>query len=383
MRAYRHDRLTRSRVTFQEAADEITERAYLKASAGGKMWATARQVYYAARQHIQRRTGKKLRGQYFTQQLLPDYINKHGVQWGIAYDDRGHFREPHSKHDVGLGTLNVKKYLEGIRSIEFRDTETRSARVVTHGPAGSYHAILFCEKEGFMPLFEDEKLAERFDIGTMSTKGVSVTAARQLIDTLCGRYGVQVFCLHDFDKSGFTILATLQQATRRYSFTHNIRVIDIGLRLADVRELGLEGEAEEVFDEGSEYQRRANLRENGATAEEIEFLLQQRVELNVMPSDQLMEFIERKLKEHGVKKVVPGQNQLVKTYKLFARGRRIEEVIEETLEKEDEEAVVVPKDLDERVRTHLEDHPEDRWSDAVAAIAGLDVDDDDDDGDDE
>ena len=42
--------------------------------------------------------------------------------------------------------------------------------------------MLFCEKEGFTPLFKAVNLANRYDLMIVSTKGVSVTAARQLIE---------------------------------------------------------------------------------------------------------------------------------------------------------------------------------------------------------
>jgi hypothetical protein len=38
----------------------------------------------------------------------------------------------------------------------------------THGPLNRYQTILFVEKEGFMPLLEDARIAERFDVGIMS-----------------------------------------------------------------------------------------------------------------------------------------------------------------------------------------------------------------------
>ena len=41
-----------------------------------------------------------------------------------------------------------------------------------------------------MPLFEAVKLAERYDLAIMSTKGMSVTAARELVDVLCGDHGI-------------------------------------------------------------------------------------------------------------------------------------------------------------------------------------------------
>ena len=70
-----------------------------------------------------------------------------------------------------------------------------------------------------------------------------------------------------------------------------MEVIDLGLRLEDVNRFHLQ--AEDVFDKGSEFTRRINLRQNRATSEEAEFLLHQRVELNALTSDQLVAFIEQ------------------------------------------------------------------------------------------
>src|ERR1700759_3498962 len=51
----------------------------------------------------------------------------------------------------------------------------------TMGPQHRYAAVLFIEKEGFAPLLRAARIAERFDIAIMSTKGMSTTAARQLL----------------------------------------------------------------------------------------------------------------------------------------------------------------------------------------------------------
>ena len=83
-------------------------------------------------------------------------------------------------------------------------------------------------------------LANRYDLMIVSTKGVSVTAARRLIDEICGDNNLPLFVLHDFDVAGFLILATLQRDTRRYQFSNAIEVIDLGLRLDDIA--GLERE---------------------------------------------------------------------------------------------------------------------------------------------
>ena len=43
----------------------------------------------------------------------------------------------------------------------------------------------------------------------MSCKGMSVTAARELVDQTCARFKVPLYILHDFDVAGFTIARTL------------------------------------------------------------------------------------------------------------------------------------------------------------------------------
>jgi hypothetical protein len=73
-RAARRSAFTRARqITVQDAAWEIMEQAYLKASGGGELPVKPRQIMYAARGYIQQRTGKKLDDRYFCQTILPDY----------------------------------------------------------------------------------------------------------------------------------------------------------------------------------------------------------------------------------------------------------------------------------------------------------------------
>src|SRR5215831_20078469 len=72
-RMRRMDAMTRSRqMTIQFAAYRVMKEAYMKASAGGKLPAHARQIMYAARGKVQGMTGRELNDQYFTQTLLPD-----------------------------------------------------------------------------------------------------------------------------------------------------------------------------------------------------------------------------------------------------------------------------------------------------------------------
>src|SRR5262249_36526205 len=65
--------------------------------------------------------------------------------------------------------------------------------------------------------------------------------------------------------------------------------------------------------------------------------------------DVFVAFVERKLAEHGIKKVVPGGDQLEKAFQLFARGERIRQAVEEAIEALDDEEIEVSDDLDRRV----------------------------------
>ena len=163
----RHARMMRSRrVSQKDAAYEVMEEAYLKASANGTLPAHARQIMYQARGYIQDRTGRQLDDAYFTQTLLPDYISEHDVDWDVVSDDRGHFHEPHTSRSIGLGTLAVRDYLGGLCAPAGAEIGLRPISVATHGPQAAVWDVLFIEKEGFIPLFKSVALSERYDLGS-------------------------------------------------------------------------------------------------------------------------------------------------------------------------------------------------------------------------
>jgi hypothetical protein len=234
--------------------------------------------------------------------------------------------------------------------------------------------VLFVEKEGFEPLLNAARIGERFDLADMSNKGMSVTAARALADEMCARYNIPLLLLHDFDKSGFSIAGTLQRDTRRYEFQNNITVIDLGLSLEDVETLGLESE-HQFHQKGEKAAMMANLRENGATEAEIAFMFAdfdelrstRRVELNAMTSQQFIAFLERKLKEAGVTKIIPEQTLLGDVYVGMERGRRLQAAVEK-LGEVDTQDIETPSDLQERIKTRLKEQPELRWDTALAEI---------------
>ena len=364
-RARRLDALIRRReISIKEAAYEVLEKAYMKASSNNALPAHARQIMYAARGYIQERTGKRLRDDYFTQTLLPDYINDNPettAGWDVVYDARGHLIEPHTGETVQLGTLGVRRYLGKChdRLDDLYETVGKS-NFPTVGPKHRYGAILFIEKEGFMPLFQAAKLAERFDIAIMSTKGVSNTASRQLVDTLC--MGIPLLIVRDFDKAGFSIAGTLQRDTRRYEFGNDIEVTDLGLRLEDVKRFDLE--SEDVFYRSDPDW---NLRKNGATDEEVAFLRNQRVELNAFTSGDFIKWLEAKLKEVGVTKVIPDEDRMTQAYRLAIEGHRVNQRLEEIVSEEQNELAdrEFPDDLVEQIQKRMESNPELSWDRAM------------------
>src|SRR6202048_132566 len=198
---YRVSRMTKEpRTSQKEAAWEIMEEAYMAASGNGRLPAMARQIYYQARPKIMAMTDdKELQYNYFSQTLLPDYIEEHGVDWNVVYDARGHFEEPHTNRRIGCGTIEVGNYLHAMKEPKIVGAGFDDASADVIGPSGGFSGVLFCEKEGFNPLFRAVNLANRYDLMIISTKGVSVTAARQLIDDVCGDSKLPLFTLHDFD----------------------------------------------------------------------------------------------------------------------------------------------------------------------------------------
>lgn len=369
----RRDALVRSRrMTIREAAWRVMPQAYLKASSNGTLPAHARQIMYAARGEIQRLAGRTLDDQYFTQHLLPDFMNEHPgatAEWDVVFDARGHFHEPHTGRIVPLGTIEVRRHLRQVAEHtlpELQVTLPEMAVFPTCGPGHRYGAILFVEKEGFLPLFRAVRLAERYDLAIMSTKGLSVTASRLLVDRLCAAHQVPLLVLHDFDKSGFSILGTLRRDTRRYAFRNRIEVFDLGLRLQDVEDSGLE--TEDVVHKSDPAR---NLRENGATTEEIAFLRTRRVELNAFASADFVAWIEEKLEQHGVAKIVPDESALTLAYRRSVASRYVASRLQSTIREAQRHAAEapVPDDLAMLVAAGLQSDRAQSWDEVVQRLA--------------
>ena len=355
------------RVSIKDAAYAVMRDAYLKASAKNTLPANARQVMYAARPLVLERTGGVCwkNSSYFTQHLLPNFMARYPTlvaDWDVVFDARGHFVEPHTDERADLGTVDVRRYLgewtTGV-SDELDIDLSKEAHLPTCGPSNRYRFALFIEKEGFDALLKASQIAARYDLAIMSTKGMSNTAARLLIERLSDR-GVTVLVARDFDVSGFSIVHTLRSDTRRYRFRRRPKVVDLGLRLDDAATMGLESEP---VDYRNQKDPRIRLRQCGATDDDCEFLVEegrwrswtgQRIELNAMDSAQFIEWLERCLTQAGVTKVVPEADVLVAAYRRAVKRARAQRVIEEML-KEDDAPICVPnpKTLQEILRERI------------------------------
>jgi DNA topoisomerase VI subunit B len=379
----RHERGRRLRI--KEAAYTVMEQAYLKASDpdvyatdGRRLPAEARQIMYAARPSVLELTGGEVwkKSEYFTQHLLPDYVEKYSEQtagWDVVFAARGSLEEPHTRRRIPLGTVAVREYIE-----DWRDDIPETVGPIsvgslcpTSGPGNRYQFALFVEKQGFDALLAAGNIAARYDLALMSTKGMSVTAARRLVEELSERR-VTVLVLRDFDKTGFSIVHTLRSDTRRYKFRTRPRVVDLGLRLRDARAMGLQSEQVRYK---TKKDPRVRLRECGATQEECDFLVEggapgnwvgKRVELNAMTSAPFLKYLERKLKQIGVRKVAPDGDTLAKAYRRAWREQVIQEAVDEAMARPIGDAVL-PKNLAQSVRRKLKRSPI-AWDQAVQEI---------------
>lgn len=365
---------------IKEAAYCVMEQAYMHASNNNTLPANARQIMYAARPLVMELTDGKCwsDSDYFTQTLLNNFIKDNPeltAGWDVAFDARGHLVEPHTSIDVDLGTLEVRKYIKRWCNSQGDELSVSiDTNYPTHGPINRFKFALFIEKEGFMELFKSVQLAERYDMAIMSTKGMSSTASRQLVERL-SEEGVTILVLHDFDKSGFSILGTLSGDTDRYQYATPPNIIDLGLRLKHVEAMELENEE---VDYGKDKDPKANLRDNGATEEECDFLVSsysgekwhgERVELNAMTSQQFINWLEERLEEVGVEKFVPKDHVLEEAWERAWKNLQVQQAINKAIEElEEVEVPAPPLDFFQEISDRIQEETVKSWDEAVYDI---------------
>jgi Protein of unknown function C-terminus (DUF2399) len=272
---------------------------------------------------------------------------------------------------------------------------------------------MFVEKEGFDPLLRQAAIESRYDVALMSSKGMTVTALRHLVDAL-SQAGVTILVVHDFDKSGLEILETFTSNTRRYQYAVPPTVIDLGLRLDEALQMGL---ASEPVPYTSKVDPRKSLRRCGASEEECAFLVHardepraereandawdededawdedestarrkprwhgERIELNAMDSQQFLDWLEEKLESAGVEKVIPDAQTLAVAYQHLRRVAHVEQTLDAAL-LEPLALAEMPEDLVAQIWGLLRDDTTLSWDAALWEIVCDPADEADDDAD--
>jgi len=358
-------------VSVKEIAFRIMQSAYNEASSNGQYYANARQIMYKARPMILKYVSKDL-GQnfavYFTQTLLKDFIELYEPAWKIVWDARGHFIEPHTGEKIGLGGIEVDKYVRNWHDdiTKFRPSVNRD--ISTSGPQNRYKNVLFIEKEGFTEILQDAGFPERYDMALMSTKGVPVKAACDLLYRMKHSFDdIKIFVLHDFDLAGFKILKSLENGVR---LSVGTEVIDLGFRLSDVKDLESEPVSYDQQTSPVYY-----LRSCGVSEDEIKFLVEskgyknydgQRVELNAMTSEQLITWLDKKLVEYGATKYIPEAEAINTAYDRARYLIEIERQINKI--KVDQDKTAAPPDLTDKIKERLTKNNSLTWDQALWKI---------------
>ena len=100
----------------------------------------------------------------------------------------------------------------------------------------------------------------------------------------------------------------------------------------------------------------------------MKFLLTRRIELNAFASDQFTTWIEAKLKQHGITKVVPNETSLGKAYRRIRQQAKVQLVIDEALDNMDEDEGDVPDTLARNISELQNAEPTLTWDAALKRI---------------
>jgi hypothetical protein len=366
----RRERLLRSvrRTSIKDAVWQVLPGAYNKASSGGAYPALARQIYYAARPAILELTGKDtLDANYFSYSLLPLFMRERPdltKSWRVHFKPRGNLTEPHTDRKIPLGTAEVDQYRRGWTNGVFGGPSSFIGPWLpdTCGPHNRFGGVLAIEKEGFADLLIEIGLGRKYDLAIIGNEGQSVEAELVLVDAL----QLPLFVLHDFDRTGITIAKNLRSGTWRHRYANSFPVVDVGLRLHQID--GLEDEP--ISPDNLKSVGDDRLRECGATANEIEFLGQRRVELNALTTEALVTLVEDALREHNVAKVIPKAKDLANAWRAAKAHSDLIKAVEEACAKADQwQQAEAPADLSAEVELILREDPTMPWHEAMWRIA--------------
>ena len=240
------------------------------------------------------------------------------ANWDIAWDARGNLIEPHTRKTIPLSTLAVRKYVQ------------------EKGWLNKYGAVLFCEKEGFPAAVRGGEarraLRPRDHVDQRDQRHRRAHPDRRTDQRRRSRSTASAISILSASTSPARSPATraAMPGTARAPSTSGC-----GSRMSKPAGWRASGSITRTASGYSppRTQIRAKivepLRADGATEEEITFLETHRVELNAFTSGDLVKWIEGKLDEHGVKKVVPDDATLAEEARSEARDVVIERILDE------------------------------------------------------
>ncbi|MET1174405.1 ATP-binding protein [Paenibacillus amylolyticus] len=323
-----------------------------KTSGDGEFIFSQRQLYYAIRPFVMEAFGgKQLNYNYFCQ-VITDYEAYYGEIEGMYRDPRGTLYHPHTGEEIPLGTIAVQKY---------------------NRPTWTFNKIIFIEKEGYFASLRDVGFPEKYDCALLSSKGYASRAVKDLFDLL-GETDeeIQFFCVHDADAAGTKIFETLQEATSARP-GRRVRVINLGLEPEEALELNLQVETFES--------KRTRPVADYVPYEWERWLQSHRVELNAMTTPEFIQWLEDKMEDHGVGKVIPGvtilSNEMESNAEDLVREQVAKKILQQNLYEEQVSLELdrIKGDLElaklhvrDTVKEKLDNNPHSLWSLPVREI---------------
>jgi hypothetical protein len=329
---------------------EVVPAAFAHASGG--IWAGQRQVFYSARDMMDK---PDLKWSYFTD-VLTDYENEHGDIEGMERDPRGVLIHPHTGEEIALGTRAVKEY---------------------ERPAYTFNKIVFVEKKGFFSALQQAHWLERHDCALVCSEGFATRAVRDVIDRLGdGDEEIKVFAVHDADAYGTMIMQALQEATKARP-ARRLKIIDLGLNPEEAIEMGFTPEDQPPRKDGKPHPVADHVSEEWA-----EWFQSHRFELNKMTTPKFIEWLDEKMAPHDAGKVVPPDEVLTTTLaadvrdglraqiaERILRDARLDEQVEDAFRAAGIDIDDITPGLTDDITKALDEAQEQPWTAAVADIA--------------
>ena len=115
------------------------------------------------------------------------------------------------------------------------------------------------------------------------------------------------------------------------------------------------------------------MKQHGATAEEIKFLRNKRVEINAMTSRQLVDFIEAQMAAHGVAKVIPDDAVLDRHARHLIEQRLAHDAFERlrTDFADQAKTMTLPADLRDQLAAELTRWPQNSWDISLSTLIAV------------